>query len=109
VARFGGDEFVVMISELGVDRSESATQAGMIAEKMRAALANRYVLKIQPEEKAETSVEHHCTASIGVALFIGHEASQDDVIRWADTAMYQAKEAGCNLVQFYDSKARVTA
>jgi diguanylate cyclase (GGDEF)-like protein len=105
VARFGGDEFVVMISELDADKTGSTTQAGIIAEKIRAALAKPYELKIQHEGKAETTVEHHCTASIGVALFIKDEASQDNILKWADMAMYQAKEAGRNLARFYDSKA----
>ena len=105
VARFGGDEFVVMIRELDADKSGSTTQAGIVAEKIRAALAKPYVFKIQHEGKAETTVEHHCTASIGVALFVKDEASQDNILRWADMAMYQAKEAGCNLARFNDSKA----
>ncbi len=98
VARFGGDEFAVIISELDADKSGSTTRAGIIGEKIRAALAKPYVFKIQHVGKAETTVEHHCTASIGVALFIGNEASQNDILKWADTAMYQAKEAGRNRV-----------
>ncbi|MBL0165668.1 MAG: diguanylate cyclase [Propionivibrio sp.] len=101
VARFGGDEFVVMISELDVDKSESTLQAGLIAEKIRIALAQPYRLTIKLEGKADTSIEHPCTASIGVALFINHEASREDILKWADTAMYQAKEDGCNLIRFY--------
>jgi len=104
VGRFGGDEFVVMISELDVDRSESAAEAGFIAEKIRAALAKPYVLQVEHEGAAKTTVEHHCTASIGVALFGKHEASEEDILKRADAAMYQAKEAGCNLIRFYDSK-----
>lgn len=102
VARFGGDEFVVVLSELDKDKAESAAQAGIVAEKIRTTLAEPYVLKIQPEGKVETTVEHHCTASIGVVLFIGHEASAEDILRWADTAMYQAKEAGRNQTRFYE-------
>ena len=101
VARFGGDEFVVMISELDVDKSESIAQAGRIAEKLSAALAMPHVLKVEHEGKAETTVEHCCTASIGVALFGKDDTIQEDVLKWADTAMYQAKEAGCNLIRFY--------
>jgi len=104
VARFGGDEFVVMISELAAGKAESMAQAGIIAEKIRGALANPFVLRIQHKGNAETTIEHHCTASIGVALFINHEASQDDIIKWADTAMYQAKEAGRNSIKFWDQK-----
>lgn len=102
VARFGGDEFVVMISELDVDKSESTLQAGLIAEKIRIALAQPYRLTIRIEGKADTIIEHPCTASIGVSLFIHHEASQEDILKWADTAMYQAKEEGCNLIRFYE-------
>ena len=100
VARFGGDEFVVMISELDTEQSESAAQAGIIAEKIRAALAKPYVLAIQHGEAAQRTVEHQCTASIGVALFGKHEARQDDILKRADAAMYRAKAAGRNLVRF---------
>jgi diguanylate cyclase (GGDEF)-like protein len=51
------------------------------------------------------SVEHHCTASIGVVIFIDHEGSQDDILKWADAAMYQAKEAGGNRIRDYASGA----
>jgi diguanylate cyclase (GGDEF)-like protein len=47
-------------------------------------------------------VEHHCSASIGVALFINHVSSQSDLMKWADAAMYQAKVAGRNVVRFYE-------
>ena len=102
VARFGGDEFVVLLSELSEDKAESTTQASIIAEKIRASLAEPYVLKIQPEGQAETSIEHHCTSSIGVTLFINPEASAVDIIKYGDMAMYQAKEAGGNQIRFYD-------
>ena len=105
VARFGGDEFMVMLGELDADKAESATQAGIVAEKIRATLAEPYVLKLEHEAKTETetTVEHHCTSSIGVVLFIDHAASTEEIIKWADMAMYQAKEAGGNLIRFYDS------
>lgn len=105
VARFGGDEFMVMLGELNVGKAESATQAAIVAEKIRAALAEPYMLKFQAEGKAQTTVEYHCTSSIGVVLFINHQASTEEIIKWADMAMYQAKEAGGNLIQFYDSRA----
>lgn len=104
VARFGGDEFVVILSELDEGKAESASQAGIIAEKIRTALDVPYVLKLQHADKAEITIEHHCTASIGIALFIDHETDVEDTIKWADKAMYQAKEAGRNQVRFYDSE-----
>jgi diguanylate cyclase (GGDEF)-like protein/PAS domain S-box-containing protein len=103
VARFGGDEFVVLLSNLSSDKTESASQAGNIAEKIRIALAEPYLLTIGHDGKAETRVEHQCTASIGVVLFFNHEASQDDILKWADAAMYRAKDEGRNRIRFHDS------
>jgi diguanylate cyclase (GGDEF)-like protein/PAS domain S-box-containing protein len=104
VARFGGDEFVVMLTELFADKTESAAQAGIVAEKIRITLAETYLLKVQQGDKAETTVEHHCTSSIGVVLFINHKDSPEDIIKWADLAMYRAKDDGRNLIRFHDSK-----
>lgn len=101
VARFGGDEFVVILRELVADKTESTTQSGVVAEKIRAILAKPYVLKYQQEGAAEIAVEHHCTSSIGVMLF-HNESSAEEIIKRADMAMYQAKEAGGNLVRFFD-------
>ena len=105
VARFGGDEFVVMISELAMDKQESMSQAEAIAEDIRVALSLPYRMAIKRDTSAEaTSIEHRCTASIGATLFIGNESSQENLLKWADDAMYQAKEAGRNLVRFYRSE-----
>ena len=107
VARFGGDEFVVMLSELNTDKNESNRQAEIVAEKVRSSLAQPYLLTIHHDGQADTTVEHLCTASIGLTLFIDHEASQDDILKWADTAMYEAKEAGRNSIRIYDSARRL--
>lgn len=93
VARFGGDEFVVILNDLDMNKAESASQAEIVAEKIRTSLSAPYSLAIKQEGKAETTIEHHCTASVGMALFINHEESQDDILKLADTAMYQAKGA----------------
>jgi len=104
VARFGGDEFVVMISKLDADKVESAAQARMIAEKIRCTLSEPYLLTIETAGKAQKKVEHHCTVSLGVAFFIGNKASQEEILKRADEAMYQAKEAGRNSIRFYDAE-----
>ena len=101
IARFGGDEFVVLLNDLSADKDASATQAKIIAEKISAALSEPYRLTLKQAGKADITVEHRCTASVGVALFINHEASQGDILKWADTAMYRAKEAGGNSIRFY--------
>ncbi len=101
VARFGGDEFVVILGNLGTEISESTSQANIVAEKIRTLLKSPYLLKIETADKVSKLIEHHCTSSIGVALFLDHEVSTDEVIKWADMAMYKAKESGGNSIHFY--------
>ncbi len=101
VARFGGDEFVVMLSHLHAEEAASGSQATAVAEKIRASLSEPYLLTIIRDGKVEAMVEHHCTVSIGVALFIEQDASQDDILKWADKAMYQAKRSGRNAIRLY--------
>lgn len=103
VARFGGDEFVVIVSELSQDKADSTLQAGIVAEKIRVTLSEPYQLAVQ-DNPSGTVIEHTCTVSIGVVVFINHEVSQDDIMKWADAAMYEAKEAGRNLIHFHDAK-----
>lgn len=101
VARLGGDEFVVMLTELGADKTPAAAKASAIAEKIRENLGKPYKLSVKlPDGQSET-VEHSCTASIGLVLFINHEASQEELMRRADAAMYKAKENGRNKVNVY--------
>ena len=100
VARFGGDEFVVMLGELNADEATSRNEASNVAEKIRISLAETYFLKSQEGNNTESCVEHNCSSSIGVALFNGHEESQEAIFKQADIAMYRAKEAGRNLVCF---------
>jgi len=102
VARFGGDEFVVLLNELDAEKAQSAVQASNVAEKIRAILSEPYELKFLNEGKAETTVEYHSSASIGTVLFVNHEASAEDILKWADMSMYRAKEAGRNLIRFYE-------
>lgn len=105
VARFGGDEFVVMLSELDPDQEMSAQQAAIVAEKIRVALAAPYLLSHRQADNSEITVEHHCSASIGVVLFISNESNPEDVIKWADVAMYRAKEGGRNRVSIIDGSS----
>ena len=105
VARFGGDEFVVLLSELNAKETESAAHTAIVAEKIRAALSAPYRLTLKHEGLADTIVDHRCSASIGVAMLINDGASPDDLLKWADAAMYQAKAAGRNSIRFHGTDA----
>ena len=100
VARFGGDEFVVLLDELDKDEEVSREMAMAAAEKIRATLAETYSLMLNQEDKPE--VAYDCTPSIGVAMFTGMEANMDEILKCADIAMYRAKESGRNTIRFYD-------
>ncbi|MDO9599632.1 MAG: diguanylate cyclase, partial [Azoarcus sp.] len=108
VARFGGDEFVVMLSQLEMNEADSTAQARTVAEKLCATLSEPYLLKVNLAWNAESTVEHRCTVSIGVALFNDHQESPSGILRCADLAMYRAKQAGGNQVRFCDNSDRVT-
>ncbi|MBB4013328.1 bifunctional diguanylate cyclase/phosphodiesterase [Niveibacterium umoris] len=94
VARFGGDEFVVVLKELNGDADASAASAHLVAEKIRGALSTPYRL-IKPRERgSDQIIEHRCTASVGIMLFMGQETSASDILKFADQAMYDAKAKG---------------
>lgn len=93
VARLGGDEFVVMLEELSSQVEEAASHAQAVADKILGVLS-------QPFKLNGTDVNNSC--SIGVALFSDHVASAEDLMKHADLAMYQAKNAGRNTVRFFD-------
>ena len=62
--------------------------------------AEPFALTVGREGGKAAVIEHRCTASIGVVLFFDHEFALEDIIRWSDEAMYQAKEAGRNRIHF---------
>lgn len=95
VARLGGDEYVVLLENLSEEATEAATQVEAVGEKILAALNQPYQLGQH---------EYHCTPSIGVALFSNHNQSQEELLKHADIAMYQAKKAGRNTIRFFDPK-----
>lgn len=101
VARFGGDEFVVIIRELDRDVAISRQQVAGIAEKLRHRLAEPYRLSVNHGGMAGQEIEHRCSASIGIRVFIGNGIDPDEILKQADLAMYQAKDAGRNTICFF--------
>ena len=93
VARLGGDEFVVILEGLSERAAEAAAQAESVAEKMLFRLR-------EPVELP--GLQARVASSIGIVTFLAHETPPDDLLKFADTAMYQAKSAGRDTVRFYD-------
>ena len=94
VARFGGDEFLVLLSDLSVDKAQAVVRAKIVAEKIRSALFKPYLLSVIQADGQNITIKHQSTGSIGMALFISNDMTVEDVLRNADIAMYQAKNSG---------------
>ena len=88
VARYGGDEFVILMPETGMDQAHS------LAERLRQWLSSDPMLQ-----------EHHITGSFGVASFPVHGLSVEDIIRVADSGMYVSKHHGGDRVSISDEFA----
>ncbi len=101
VARFGGDEFVVLLAELDLDRERATHQARAIADKISANVAAPYQLALPAQGGTARAINHYCSASIGVVIFLADEENHNDVLERADTAMYRAKKAGKNTVWLF--------
>lgn len=94
VARLGGDEFVLLLENLSNAHDEASVHAEHVAQKILHELNRPYVLD---------GYEHRSSPSIGIALFCNNSANVEQLIQYADTAMYQAKSAGRNTARFYDA------
>lgn len=94
VSRLGGDEFVVALEDLSMDVQQAASEARQVGEKILSEINRPYALQDQ---------EHHSSSSLGMCLFKGYDVGLDELLKRADTAMYQAKASGRNTLRFFDS------
>ncbi len=93
VARFGGDEFVVLLEAVSDNAHDATRKIALLAEKVRKALTRPYMLKKHM---------HHSSPSIGISLYHGNAESLETLLEHADMAMYQAKRSGRNAVRLFD-------
>ncbi|WP_051862255.1 putative bifunctional diguanylate cyclase/phosphodiesterase [Ferrovum myxofaciens] len=98
VARIGGDEFIIMLENLSEDTQQAAAAAQDVGEKVLKAINHSFSLQ---------GVDYHCSSSIGINLFHGNDTGMDDLLRHADTAMYQAKASGRNTLRFFDPAMQI--
>lgn len=98
VARLSGDEFVVLLDGLSEHAAQVVGQVEAISKKILHTLNQPYLLEGQ---------ECRSSASIGAALFDEKLQAVEDILRYADIAMYQAKKAGRNTLRFFDPKMQI--
>lgn len=93
IARIGGDEFIVLLDNVGNNKIDARVNINILAQK------------IKEELNSITHIEGHInvsTPSIGITLFSDSSVSVKDIIKQADTAMYVAKKQGKNAIEFFD-------
>lgn len=95
VARFGSDEFVVLLEQLGQDPQLAQSRAELRVQQLHQQLTEPFMLEGLSEPVA-------CTVSMGACCFLSHDLSIEEVVRRADAAMYQAREGGLNQYRFFD-------
>ena len=94
-ARLGGDEFVVLLPEVGPDLSLAGIQATKIANKIRRLFHTPFNIQ---------GHDIHISISIGIALFPLSKVGPEDLIQYADVAMYQAKNEGRDCVRLFSKE-----
>jgi diguanylate cyclase (GGDEF)-like protein/PAS domain S-box-containing protein len=92
VARFGGDEFVVLCEAV-----QGESEALAVAQRIERALTEPFILDDKPT---------FASASIGITLNGPHDSSADGLLRDADAAMYRAKDSGRARTEVFDRSMR---
>jgi diguanylate cyclase (GGDEF)-like protein len=93
VARFGGEEFIVLLSETG------SAEARTVAEALRSRIAELEV----------AGLDGRLTASFGIAAYPDHGVGADELIKAADVALYRAKETGRDRIETSTQRLRRVA
>jgi diguanylate cyclase (GGDEF)-like protein/PAS domain S-box-containing protein len=95
IARIGGDEFNILLTDLG--QSEDAL---VIVKKIISGFQGPCIVRGR---------ELRVTASIGISIFPDDSAELETLLRYADIALYHAKERGRNNFQFYNDEINITS
>jgi len=100
LVRYGGDEYIVILSQIGETAKQANAQAMLVAEKLRAEMAKPFFIQVSEKKLDAEVIEFESGASFGVQLFGGDQLDPSTILNLADHAMYQAKRAGRNYVSF---------
>jgi len=94
ISRIGGDEYIILLDNLGKDLATAASITDVIAKRMLSSFSS-----------VQEQIDHGWsgTFSIGITLFSGDQSrTLEEIVKDADLAMYQAKTRGRNRLQFFD-------
>ena len=94
IARFGGDEFVVLLEQLGRDPHSAEAALQVVLRKLSARLAQPYLVHVARPGGQDDTVIHDAGCSLGAVLFPPRAPAPETLIGRADACMYEAKRAG---------------
>lgn len=97
VARLDGGEFAIVLDLLNNEIEMAATMATKVAKKLLTAIGLPLTLQVS---------DYHCSASIGITLFINNVIASDELLKHAEAAMQQAVHHGRNEIKFYDPETQ---
>lgn len=106
VSRLGGDEFVVMLTELPADEQAAIQQSRDTAAAVHRAMLTPCTLTSGDGNDGTGALVYHCSGSIGITLFGDRGETASDILKRADMAMYQAKQAGRNTIRVFDESTQ---
>ncbi len=95
ISRFGGDEFVILLDDIGNDHDQATKLCAMVGDKLLNEGSRLFKVN---------GVEFKTTTSVGIRLFSPKDninLGTDDIIRQADMALYKAKDSGKNCYHFF--------
>uniref|UniRef100_UPI0024E1DD1D putative bifunctional diguanylate cyclase/phosphodiesterase n=1 Tax=Methylophaga aminisulfidivorans TaxID=230105 RepID=UPI0024E1DD1D len=95
IARFGGDEFVILVENIGETLGKSKKIAELISNKIINGISDIYSIG---------NVQYRTSCSIGICNFLGDTLSVNEIFKRADNAMFQAKSDGRSCFRFFDEK-----
>lgn len=100
VARYGGDEFVVLLDHLDVDLLAATKSAHLIASNILDELTPAYTLHLREGKRILKTMQYECFSSLGVAMFDGLLEDKGAILDRADKAMYLSKSEGGKTIRF---------
>lgn len=95
LARIGGDEFVILLDYIGDNNQHATLEAAIVTQKLQQIFYQKFTIG---------TLAFQVSASIGICLIEDINSSVENILKFADTAMYRAKVKGGNSYTFYDSK-----
>jgi diguanylate cyclase (GGDEF)-like protein/PAS domain S-box-containing protein len=103
VARLGGDEFIIILEHLGAEELPAAIQVNKVAEKIRSSIAECYLLNIDiSDSETVSTIEYHTSCSVGFVMFSGSDVGAEELLKYADLAMYHSKKMGRNHISSFE-------